>query len=362
MTENDVHETSTWPSHPSSYVSMELVSGNAARTDLDLLQRRIDLPSSLNDVSLNMRVAYASSPCAVSLINSYATGIGALLAIKDRIEVITIAANKRTSRKRGTARVFNGTDHYLSRCAGSAFNRLASVVRTPVRIRVDIRNSCPPGKGLKTSSALAAAFISSLYAINERLIDPVEIVKISTEAARAANVTQAGSVDDAFGALLGGVVVAQTNPIRLIERWDAPDDIEVLILIPAGPPPRVHRLDRVALLRPEANRFAALTEELLSTGNIFEAATEASFLTARAFEYSTEILKSALHAGALAVMVSGKGPATGALVRKGMADSVIEAWEGYAGTIIRTQPDNNGTVASVKNGALQPSSVETLVA
>ena len=54
-----------------------------------------------------------------------------------------------------------------------------------------------------------------------------------------------------------------------------------------------------------------------------------------ALGYDASIATDALMAGALAAGLSGKGPAVAAIVERGRADSVREAWQTREGEIIQ---------------------------
>jgi shikimate kinase len=208
----------------------------------------------------------------------------------------------------------------------------------------DIRSDLPAAVGLKTSSAVGVSLAAASHVnVFGTLPKSSELVHAVTEAAKATGRTQAGSVDDSWCATLGGVVVADANaPTQILGRFLAPSDVEVVIFVPSLPQWAAQRRDRRSLLQPYSREFEGLTQHLVRTHDLFGTMTAAGLLTARAFGADTTFLKRALDSGAYAVTLSGKGPSMAALVDTKNVESVVHAWDGQLGRIIRTKPDGKG--------------------
>jgi shikimate kinase len=58
-------------------------------------------------------------------------------------------------------------------------------------------------------------------------------------------------------------------------------------------------------------------------------------LYATALGYEQKLAIDALEAGAIASGLSGKGPATAAIVYEGQIDKILDAWHSYDGKIIQ---------------------------
>jgi shikimate kinase len=75
--------------------------------------------------------------------------------------------------------------------------------------------------------------------------------------------------------------------------------------------------------------------------------TEAAFIHTRALGYPEAPLHAALAAGALAVSLSGKGPAIAALAHVGTSQPILAAWHRFGpGWVLRTRPTNTGVLAT----------------
>lgn len=290
---------------------------------------------------------YSSANCGLSLLSAYANGTGICMALALRI-IAVVSVNEGHARPESAPSPV--LDDYLGVCALRACDLAGR--RLPAHIRAEITSSVPPGKGLKTSAAVSSAFVSSLYSAMGITWQPTHLVQATTEAAKLARKAQAMSLDDAWASVSGGIVITDEKRLDVIERRSSPEGVEVVIFIPdiLGPP--VHRLDRRKLMASHKPSFDALLSRIINSGEIYEPMTDAAFITARAFGYSEEPLSLALTRGALGVSLSGKGPAVGAICRRGEAKPIMSAWRQLAGRIICTRPDDSG-LSVRKLGALR---------
>jgi len=279
-------------------------------------------------------------------LSSYATGQGIALAIQERIEVLARVreqATDRISRRQDTPREFN----YLYHCVDQTRRRCYRPDLDQIGLK--IFSNVPAGVGLKTSSAVGVALNGALGEAWDLDLTPAELVRISTDAAKAAGVTQAGSLDDTWCSVLGGIVMTDERESQLLERWPAPDDVEVVIFVPRLHRHRVHDLDRRALLSPHSAQFERLFASLSETQNVFDVMSRAAYITAKAFGYRRDLLDLALTAGASGVAISGKGPAVAAVVEAKRVDQVASSWSGFEGSLICTRPEDRGTLVGRSN-------------
>jgi shikimate kinase len=254
----------------------------------------------------------ASAHCGVSLISSYATGDGAVMAIDEQVHVaITRASIEQDGIERQLMAATLGV-------LGLRHAPLLSGVVAPSRVQY--------GRGLKTSSALATAFVrATATALGVGLPDH-DLVDISTSVQRRCGLTSVGSLDDTWSAVAGGVVIAEGATKRLLMRQAAPAGVHVVVLVPDDAMPLAHRIDRAEAMRPHAPRIAALLERLAG-GDMFGAATDAAFVQSRALGYSSAPLVTALANGAWGVTLSGKGPARAAFTDAGGRARIAAAWQ-----------------------------------
>jgi shikimate kinase len=284
----------------------------------------------------------ASAPCGLSIFSAYSNDIGACMALEERIEVIAQLAE--APEHESTPPTMLTEDKYLGSCVRHAC--AAAGRPLPAYLRLLISSGVPAGKGMKTSSALGASLTAAMFDALNVHANSSAIVRTSIDSARKGGVTQAGSVDDTWASVRGGVVVTSGSTRELLANWSVPETVEVVILIPARRRPLIHFLDRRAIMAPHKRSFDLLLSRLLKSNDripgMYTAMSDAAFITAHAFDYPTKPLALALQHGALGVSLSGKGPAMGAITEPHTTEQVIAAWERFPGRIIRTRPDNLG--------------------
>lgn len=282
----------------------------------------------------------ASARCAIGLISSYATGTGANIAICDEIRVEIDPTAAATLHSAGeSARLIAAT---------------VDVMGLPVRARfwgsVVDPSPVPSHAGLKTSSAFTTAIVMAAAGAAGVSLPDEDLVHASTQVQRLCGLTSAGSVDDTWSALVGGIVIANSATKRLVMRQAPPTGVRAVILIPHGEQPVAHRIDRRVAMRPHASRIAALLDRL-AAGDVFGAATEAAFVQSRALGYSCSPLSIALAAGAYGVAQSGKGPARAAFSDAAGCLRVARAWRiAYPlATVISTIPVAQGASGACRS-------------
>lgn len=294
--------------------------------------------SGLSGIPRPSIVGRARAPVGVSIFSSYANGIGAVASLQEMIAV-DIAA--RTGHR---AELNSGADRYVQHLLDAASRSANS--DWPSNIRVSISSRVPAGRGLKTSSALGVAATAASFQALGFHAQIHQIAETASRAATHAQVTQAGSVDDVFASIHGGVVIADCQRGRLLASSSAPCGYEVLLHVSDEILPVAHRLNRPSVLRPYAASFDGFLQRLVHTSDresaLFGVMTDAALITARALSYPAAPLQAPLSSGAVAVTLSGKGPAIGAVVTPRYVDAVIDSWAAYPGTIIRTRFSNAG--------------------
>ncbi len=199
--------------------------------------------------------------------------------------------------------------------------------------KVETRSSIPIAKGLKSSSAAANAItLAAVTALGEEL-DDLAVVNLSVDAAIDAEVTITGAFDDACASYLGGIVVTDNTQRSIVKSLMVKDELDVLFHVPTAKAYTISSdVDRMKIVAPQIE--IAYKEALKE--NFWAALTLNGLIYSSALGYDTSIAIDALMAGALAAGLSGKGPAVAAIVEKGKADSVGEAWQPHEGEIIRT--------------------------
>jgi len=159
-------------------------------------------------------------------------------------------------------------------------------------------------------------------------------VNLSVDAAVDARVTITGAFDDACASYFGGIVVTDNLKRRVVKRFEADEDLAVLLHVPAKKEytmdSDVRRMKSVASLVRMAYREAV-------KGNYWAALTLNGLIYSSALGYNPTVAIDALMAGALAAGLSGKGPAVAAIVTNEKIGCVKEAWQTYGGNILQAR-------------------------
>lgn len=112
------------------------------------------------------------------------------------------------------------------------------------------------------------------------------------------------------------------------------DDLSVLFHVPRQKSyTYASNVDRMKLIAPQVE---VVFREALS-GNYWTALTLNGILYSAALGYEPKVAIDALEAGAIASGLSGKGPATVAIVPDGGVDRIVDAWHSYGGRVIKAK-------------------------
>ena len=218
----------------------------------------------------------------------------------------------------------------LSKCEGAGLERyVIEVLRERYGVEregcVKIESPVEGGSGLKTSSAVMNVITILLAHLNGLVLSPLEILKISVEAAKRAGITVTGAFDDASASLLGGLVVTDNKRMEIIKR---------------------EKVEKWAVILPKKRSFSLgeVKERLMVFKDLFEVAKEEALkgnyeramlingiAVANALGYSVEPIREALKLGAVAA-ISGNGPSYVALTDD--PDKLLRAWERYGQPIV----------------------------
>ncbi len=178
--------------------------------------------------------------------------------------------------------------------------------------RLEIRTEIPPSMGLKSSSSVSNAVISAVLDAYGEKMDQLDIIRLGVECAKECKVTITGAFDDACGCGLGGLVVTDNTKNELILRKEIPE-YDVVICVPDStiskskvPVERYRELSNIyegMVSRIENDYLDVLTEN----GKHVEG------IIGRFNGLSMRALKE----GALAAGITGTGPATAIVAKKG---------------------------------------------
>ena len=161
-----------------------------------------------------------------------------------------------------------------------------------------------------------------------------QILDISTSAAIQAKVSVTGALDDATASLLGGFCITDNTQKLLLRHIPVPLEIIALIFIPGKFKARktVDFLDEITNFRQNTLKMREIIKK--AKKDFLTAMTQNGFLVAQSFGYDTTPMDVALENKALAVSISGTGPAIAALCHKKDEINIINAWNGLDPSLI----------------------------
>lgn len=277
------------------------------------------------------RTAEAVCHGAITIVNALATGCGGALGVG----LWTRARVTLDDQIKGIqGHIINDQDED-QRLMRATVRRVLRMFGVDGRLgaRVETSSTIPIAAGLKSSSAASNAIaLATLKALRKRLCG-LGVVKLGVDASIQAGVTKTGAFDDATACYFGGLILTDNLRRRIVKRFIPGKGMRVLIQIPnekayTSDVDR-RRLKRVAPLIETAFREA-------HGGNYWTAMTMNGLTYAKLLGRDTTPAKRALEEGAIAAGLSGKGPATAAIVDPSSFNKVREAWRSLPGRIMAT--------------------------
>ena len=203
--------------------------------------------------------------------------------------------------------------------------------------RVTTRSNIPIARGMKSSSVAAnAVTLATTAALGKRATDEC-IIKDSVESAIRARVTITGAFDDACSSYYGGLVVTDNTRMIILKRRRISEGYRVLFHVP---------LEKSYTANVDMDKFrklahiSELAHGLALNGHHWEALIVNGLAHSVALGWNPRVAIEAMAAGATASGLSGKGPATVAVVKRHLLSRVRSALSEFEGDIIETVPNN----------------------
>lgn len=211
---------------------------------------------------------------------------------------------------------------------------------------VETTSNIPIARGMKSSSVAAnAVAIATTTALGKRVEDR-NILEDSVEAAIKARVTITGAFDDASASYYGGIIVTDNKRRRILKRARVSNDYCALFHVPSvksyTAKVDMRKFRKLAPIAESAHRMALL-------GQYWDALTLNGLAHSIVLGWEPMISIEALEAGAVASGLSGKGPATVAIVQRRRVSRVCSAMSRYEGKVIEAQLNNRKASAIVKH-------------
>lgn len=197
---------------------------------------------------------------------------------------------------------------------------------------VETDSNIPIARGLKSSSTAANALVLATTAALGKSLSDLKAISLGVDAAISAKTTLTGAFDDASASYYGGLVITDNMQRKILRRFRTEEDVTVLFYVPSKKA-YTYSSD-VARMRVIAPQVRVAFEEALA-GNYWTALTLNGLLYSAALGYDPKPAIDALLAGALASGLSGKGPATTAIIPRSRVDDVMEMWATFDGEVIK---------------------------
>lgn len=243
---------------------------------------------------------------AVTVINATATGRGCSLAVEGGVTADWAWTDG--------DRLSWGTPGMDSRLANAVYGVLRQHCDAPVGAEAATRSTTPPARGLKTSSAAAAALVGAgLDALDEPM-DADTVAHLAVQASVAAGVTLTGAYDDQVAVIRGGCHVTDNAAGRILASIPTPD-LHVAVWVPDKALPKDHF---TAIDTSPIRDAIEAAETTLWRGDLPAALTQNGEAFARLYSRAGLPIKDAparvaREHGALGAGLSGTGPAVAAL-------------------------------------------------
>ncbi len=243
---------------------------------------------------------------AVSVMNAIPCGIGSTIGID-----LTTEAKFDVSDETKII-LFdrpNLKDDLVKCCVTRTLERIG---QEPIDYELTVRTQIPPSMGLKSSSSVCNAVISSVLQHFGERMEQIDIIKLGVECAKECKVTITGAFDDACGCGLGGLVITNNSDNRLIERIEIPR-YDVVICVPDRMIPK----NKVPVEKYKA--LASKYEEMVPSisTDYLKVLTMNGAYVQEIIDDDSDIAMTAMSLGALAAGITGTGPATAIIAEKG---------------------------------------------
>lgn len=177
---------------------------------------------------------------------------------------------------------------------------------------LEIVTDIPPSMGLKSSSSVCNAVISAVLDAYGEKMDPLDIIRLGVRCAKECKVTITGAFDDACGCGLGGLVVTDNTKDELLLRKEIPE-YDVIICVPDETIPKSKvPVDRYRGLSDVYSEMVPRIED-----DYLNVMTENGRYVEGIIDRPSGHARKALEEGALAAGITGTGPATAIIAKKG---------------------------------------------
>jgi len=268
---------------------------------------------------------------AVTIVNAISCNLGAALGVKLKTEA-SVKLTDKPGRIEG--RILSDPDESTILIEKTVRRVLKQFhLEDKYGAYVETRSDIPIARGLKSSSVAANAITLAVISALGEDTDDLSSVNLGVDATIDAGVTITGAFDDACASYFGGLVITDNSQRKILKRFQT-EEHTVLIHVP---PKKVYTAKSdVGRMKIVANEVKAI-HRLALLGDYWPAMTLNGLIYSSALGYETRIVIDTISAGAMAVGLSGKGPAVASVVPEDRIKDVKDIWRRYEGEIIETR-------------------------
>lgn len=248
---------------------------------------------------------YGRAYGAITVINAFATGIGAALGINLGVETHVKSCCE--------TKINMFVQNQKKKMSGNLIYEIMKIIKKKYELLEEtcltIYSEIPPEKGLKSSSAVANAVIIALADTFDLDLTYKDILNINVEASLNAGVSLTGALDDAAASLLGGLVITNNLNREIIKKQSIrkhnviitypSDNVKTSLFKNMNFEP-IRKPVKIAINKALSGKWI---DSMLLNGLIY-----ASYLG-----YPTKPIFQAIENGAYTASLSGKGPAYAAI-------------------------------------------------
>lgn len=288
-------------------------------------------------------IGSGSGASAITFLNALFTGTGAAAGV----DLQARATLRLAEASQPVVQVSpEGSDTSLARATLSACLRAWRPTEM-FDARLTVQSQIPVAKGLKSSSGVGVAIARAAAEAVGRRVSSEEVATLAANVAQEIGLSATGAFDDCLAAAEPGVHVTDNAARRRLRTDPVSDSWSVVLAIPGGEHRRSTEY-RSAFQAAAARAGAA--ESAVRAGEFWEAMRRNSELVEELMGYDYAELRGRLaSAGALAVGVSGMGPALAAVVPREAARAARDALDTLLGTVI-TAPFTATTTSTERGG------------
>ncbi len=249
---------------------------------------------------------------AISVMNAIPCGIGSTIGIGISTDAFFEPSDR-------TEIILKDRPSLSTDLASTCVRRTLERIGESTEFRLEVRTDIPPSMGLKSSSSVCNAVISSVLDHYGRSMEDLDLVRLGVECAKECKVTITGAFDDACGCFGEGLVITDNTRNELLCRKAVPK-LDVVICVPDTDIPKSKvPVERYRELRQVYEDMVPSIEE-----DYLDVLTRNGRYVEGIIGTGTGLSERALALGALAAGITGTGPAVAVVAKKGDGKRIAE--------------------------------------